>query len=333
MPSLFITEQGAGLKKSGERLIVEKDEQVLLEVQCHKLDSICIFGNIQVTTQALAEILEHGIELAFLTRQGKLKGKLVPPESKNIPLRMAHYERANDNKYCLRMAKFIVAGKLKNAIDVLRRFAYNHTDIKLQNEIETIEKNSERVRDAATIPILMGFEGYAAKAYFSGFSKMCLKKLKFKSRKRHPSPDPINALLSLGYTLVLNEISSLVEGIGLDPYLGFYHQIEYGRQSLALDMIEEFRQPVVDRLTLTLTNKKILSEDDFLLDEASGSLHLKHGSMKKYFKQYEEYLNQEFTHPVRMEKSNIRKCFGIQVEAMARAVLTGSDYTPFYFSL
>lgn len=332
MPSLYITEQGASLKKSGERLIVEKDGQVLLEVQCHKIESIFIFGNIQVTTQALAEILEHGIELSFLTQQGKLKGRLVPPESKNISLRMAQYEKANDREFCLKMAKIIVSGKLKNSIEVLRRFSYNHPDVELKQEIKTIEDSEERVKDAVTIQSILGFEGYGSKAYFTGFSKMCLKELKFTGRRKHPATDPINALLSFGYTLLLNEISAIVEGMGLDPYLGFYHQIEYGRQSLALDILEEFRQPVIDRFTLALTNKKVFTEEDFILDEESGSLHLKQESMKKYFRQYEEYMNQEFTHPVKMEKTNFRKCLRIQVEAMARVILSGSDYIPFYFS-
>lgn len=330
MSTLYLTEQGSVLKKSGERLIVEKDDLELLEVQAFKVDNVLVFGNIQVTTQALTEILEHGITLSLLTLSGKLKGYLSSPKSKNVELRMAQYEKHKDFSYSLRFSKRIVEGKIVNSISVLRRFFYNHPEACLSGEIKTLEEILDTLTEEVSTERLFGLEGIAAKTYFSAFGRMCIGELKFDGRRR-PATDPINALLSFGYTLVLNEIRSLIEALGLDPYLGFFHKMEYGRPSLALDILEEFRAPVVDRLTLTLVNKGIFKEDDFILDSDSGSIHLKRESLKEYFVNLEKALVEEFRDAKRAEKTNLRKCFRYQVEAVSRAILRNEEYIPFRF--
>lgn len=238
MANLYITEQGSVLCKTGDRLIVRKDKEVLLDVSCHKIETILIFGNVQFTTQAVSELFEHGIEMALLSRTGRLKGQLTPPMPKNIELRMAQYERYKDSDFVLKLSKAIVSGKIKNCLALLERFRHNHPETDLEIEINSLKRSVLEVEHRKTIQELMGVEGSAARIYFNGFARMNLSGFSFDGRRKRPATDPINGLLSFGYTLLFNELSSLMDGIGFDPYLGFFHQIDYGRPSLAADLIE-----------------------------------------------------------------------------------------------
>jgi len=334
MANLYLTEQGSSLKKSGERLIVEKEGQELLEIQCFKVDTVMVFGNIQITTQAVSEILEHGINLAFLTMSGKLKGQVTPHKGKNIDLRLKQFNCHQDEEFAVRVARAVVAGKVRNSIEVMRRFLYNHPEADLRGEIDQMEQILSEVPEKIERERIVGLEGAASRMYFQGFAKMCLKNLEFPGRRRRPPTDPINALLSLGYTIVLYEIQALLEAVGLDPYFGFLHKLEYGRPSLALDLLEEFRQPVVDRLVLTLTNKQVLVSEDFESDEETGGVRLKQESFKKFIRQYEDWLKEEFSFPELEGKKSFRQVFRMQVEALARSVRTGGDqYRPFRYGV
>jgi len=333
MATLYITEQGSILRKTGDRIIVEKDEQALLDVPCHKVDAVLIFGAVQVTIQALSELLEHGIELALFTRHGRLKGQLTPIKSKNIVLRMAQFERARDPAFVLQTARALVRAKIGNAMTVLRRFAYNHPEQKsaLDIEVARLETHLASIDRVQELAALNGLEGIAGRAYFAGLAQMVLADLLFPGRRRRPAPDPINALLSFGYTLIGNELHSLLDGMGFDPYLGFLHQIDYGRPSLALDLLEEFRHPLVDRLTLTLINKRILQEADFALDPASGSMYLTPEAMKVYFRHFERWMLEERIDSPDGQKLGFRRVFQLQAQRMADAVRTGAVYQPFRY--
>ena len=333
MATLYITEQGAILRKTGDRIIVEKDEHVLLDVPCHKVDTVLIFGAVQVTIQALSELLEHEIELALFTRHGRLKGQLTPIKSKNIVLRMAQFERVREGAFALRTAREMVRAKISNAIAVLRRFAYNHPErnAALDGEVTRLQTHLTALDEVQDLAALNGLEGIAARAYFAGFARMILADLPFPGRRRRPAPDPVNALLSFGYTLIGNELHSLLDGMGFDPYLGFLHQIDYGRPSLALDLLEEFRHPLVDRLTLTLINKRILQETDFALDAGSGSMHLKPEAMKVYFRHFERWMLEERVDVSDGQKVGFRRAFQLQAHRLAEAIRDGASYQPFQY--
>jgi CRISPR-associated protein Cas1 len=176
---------------------------------------------------------------------------------------------------------------------------------------------------------LNGIEGIAARHYFSGLGKMMLGAFGFDGRRKRPATDPVNALLSLGYTLVFNEISSLLDGMGFDPYLGYYHKVEYGRASLASDLQEEFRAPIVDRLTLRLINNRMLNQGDFYKNPKGDGVYLTRDAMKRYFAEYEDLMNNEFVHPETKEKTTFRKCFRIQIERLAACVKGETEYIPF----
>ena len=235
---------------------------------------------------------------------------------------MGQYRRAMDPDFALGMAKRIVRGKVENGLAALRRFRYNHPEIDLSDcEGRMQDALGALDRKTATATVL-GVEGIAAVAYFDGLAKMCLGELKFEGRNRRPPRDPINALLSLGYVLIGNELSSLLDGMGFDPYIGFLHSIDYGRQSLALDMTEEFRCPVVDRFTLYLTNRNMLRAEDF--ETRDGGIFLKRDGLKRYFAEYEKWMTSK-------DRSGrtFRDVFKLQAQAMSRAVGEGVEYIPY----
>jgi len=332
MANLYLTEQNSILRKSGDRLIVQKDDETLLEVQCHKIDAVLIFGNVQFTTQAVHELFQHGIELAILTRTGKLIGQITSPTTKNITLRIQQFKKYEDNDFRLSLAKAIVTAKLKNSLAVIRLFSFNHQGVGdgFETEVNALKARINNVEAMTLIEQLMGLEGSAASTYFSAFSKMILgDEFSFPGRKKHPAPDPVNALLSLSYTMIFNEISSLLDGLGFDPYLAYCHSIDYGRASLASDLMEEFRAPIADRLVLNLINNRILKQEDFYSTPKDSGVYLKREPLKRYFVEYECTMNREFIHPDTKEKTAFRKCFRLQAERLALTIQNNSPYLPF----
>lgn len=329
MANLYLTEQRSVLRKTGDRLIVQKDDEILLDVQCHKIEAVLLFGNVQFTTQAVHELFEHGIEMAILTRTGRLVGQITSPATKNITLRIQQFRKYEDDEFRLRLAKEIVAGKISNSLHITRMFSYNHQDIDLKAESAALGAKLAGVKAAAGIDQLLGIEGDAAKTYYNGFGKMLLGEFGFTGRKKRPPTDPVNSILSLSYTMIFNEIASLLDGLGFDPYLGYFHSVTYGRASLAADLMEEFRAPVADRLTLRLVNNRIFSQDDFRTNPRGGAVYFKREALKHYFAEYESMLNHEFMLPATGERATLRKCFRRQAELMAATIRDDVPYEPF----
>ncbi|HTS26310.1 MAG TPA: CRISPR-associated endonuclease Cas1, partial [Bryobacteraceae bacterium] len=229
------------------RILVEKDQDLLLEIPLRQTDSVAVFGNVQVTTQALTELLDRGIPLALYTRHGRLKGHLMPELSKNVPLRVAQYRIALDEARSLGIAKAVVRAKLQNGGKLLADYRRNYPSNVLASACEALRRGQESAVAARQHSELLGIEGAAAATYFGAFPVVNRSELPFDGRRKHPATDPINSLLSLGYTLVMNEIRAVLEGAGMESHLGFLHKVDYGRPSLALDLLEPFRPAVVDR--------------------------------------------------------------------------------------
>jgi CRISPR-associated protein Cas1 len=328
MTTLYLVEQGAVLRKTGERLIVEKDKQELLEIECFKVDTIFVFGNVHVTTPALTTLLDHGIELAFLTINGRLKGQLTPPKAKNVLLRIAQYQKFQEPAFAVNLARCFVRGKIHNALSLLTRQHRNYPERGFGPYRQELSRLLHRVDDIPTLDSLRGLEGTAARTYFEGFRLACRTELAFPGRRRRPPTDPINALLSFGYTLVNAELNSLLDAMGYDPYIGFFHQLDYGRPSLALDLLEEFRVPAVDRLVLNLTNLRVLQAEDFVPDAESGGLHLQRQALGRFFRAYEAHLNREFTDKGSGETTTLRKSLRRQAERLAAHLTRGASYAP-----
>ena len=201
----------------------------------------------------------------------------------------------------------------------------------LDEEIGQLEALCPSIDRTMELSTLLGLEGSGARVYFQAFGKMVRHGFSFESRKRRPAPDPVNALLSLGYTMVYNEIASLLDGMGFDPYLGFYHQPRYGHATLASDLVEEFRTPLVDRFTLKIINNRMFQKCDFYLHQPSGAMYLTDKARKRYFAEYEKFITQPTACAEDERETTFRHTFHRQAERLKRAVVDNGPYQPFIF--
>ncbi len=326
MRFLYLCEQGTKVSLEGERLVVTRDGEVKGQVHLFKIDSIFAFGNVNFTNPALTALLRQGVTTSLFTIHGRLKGCIVPFKSKNIDIRLKQFTLLKDSCFCLTLGKRIVKAKVANQIAVIRRFSYNHPEYNFSRTITALRRFSYACDKVQTLSSLMGVEGSATRAYFQAFSTMFRAQISFSKREKRPAPDPSNSLLSLGYVLLTREISGYLEACGLDPYFGFYHQIRYGRMSLALDLMEPFRQPVIDRFVLLLANKRIINPDDF--QQAPEGVKLKDKPLRTYLAQYEKWLNRAHHG---QEENCYRKIVFRHCAAFAKAVREGKVYEPFLF--
>ena len=328
MATLYVTEQGARIEKEYKRLLVTKDDEVLLRVPLSRVSDVVLVGWTGATTPALLSLLDAGIGLAFVSRTGALRGRLVPPMPKNIPLRHQQYARAQDEPFCLDVARAIVGGKLRNQRTLARRLCRSRAGLD-ESPIERITKAIKGVEAADDLDSLRGLEGAGARAYFQVFRQALSQDWDFEKRVRRPPGDPVNALLSLGYTLLGQGLMSAIEVVGLDPYDGFFHADKYGRPALALDLVEEFRSVIVDSVVLTVVNKRILKPDDFH-PGSKGGFFLDQRGLKEFLTQYSARLQTEVLHPVAGRALTYQKCFEVQAWQM-RKLIEGKrgSYLPF----
>ena len=320
MSVAYVVTDGACIRKRGERLIVESpDDKCLQELEVRHLESLAILNTVQVTTQSLTQLLEHGVELAIFTRNGKLLGQLTSPLGKNIELRRRQFEKERNPEFVLGMARLIVEAKVHNQHQVLVRFRQDEPgDQPRINEAATaIEQLLPDIRCSCDIDRLRGLEGASARAYWGAFDELLkVEGVRFEGRRKHPPPDPVNALLSFGYVLLTSALHSMLDGLGFDPFLGFFHVETYGRPSLALDLVEPFRAPVIDRFVVRTFNLKILSPGDFEPDD-EGGVRLKPHALKVFFREYEKNLHRlDVRHRIREQVESLRKVFLDETETV-----------------
>jgi len=328
MPVLYLTEQGAELHKDGLRLKVEKAGRILAEVPFEQVESVNIFGYLQLSAQVIEVLLEREIETAFFTLNGRLKGQLTPAKAKNAHLRFAQFQKAQEAGAALQIAKIIVQGKIANSQKLMQKFLHNHPGLELNAALTALQEAGVKAEKAGNKEELLGIEGAAARAYFQAFAKMVLNGMQFPGRQKRPPREPVNALLSFGYVLVGSEIQSLLDGLGFDPYIGFFHALDYGRPSLALDLLEEYRAAVVDRFVLYLLNNRILTAEDFENTPEQG-VRLKREAGKVFFKEYEKHMNRLFSDPDYEGKQSFRTIFRLQAHRLAAQLTEGKPYQPY----
>jgi len=328
MSTVYLTEPGAVVRQSSQHLVVTKDKERLAHIPLLKLERLVIFGHVQLTTEALQALLKEGVDVAFLTGHGRLRGRLLAADSKNVFLRLAQYERHLDEAFQVDFARTLVKAKIRNGRAVIRRHQFTHPENAFTAELQLIDDMLKNLDHLQTVNSLMGAEGSATAAYFRAFGQMFRKELAFETRTRRPPKDPVNAVLSLGYSLLTNEILSLLFANGFDPYLGFLHGVVYGRPSLALDLVEEFRHPVIDRLTLNLFNNEILHPDDFRPVEGEG-VYLKPEAFKTYLKLYERRLQEPPSTEKPEDNFSFRNRLRAQIENLARTIKHQEPYKPF----
>lgn len=327
MSTVYLTDPGAVVRQSSQHLVVTKDNARLKTIPLLKLERLVIFGHVQLTTEAIHALLKEGVDVAFLTGHGKLHGRLLAADSKNVFLRLAQYERHLDDAFQIELARAFVAGKIRNGRALIQRYLRNHPENNFDAELRLISQTLEGLENLATVPSLMGAEGIATATYFRAFGQMFRRELAFETRTRRPPKDPVNAVLSLGYTLLTNEILALLSAQGFDPYIGFLHGVVYGRPALALDLVEEFRHPFIDRLTLNLFNNQVLTAEDFRPVEGQG-IYLTPAALKTYLQAYEHRMREPSTPEV--AASAPRQILRDQVQRLAKTIRAQEPYQPFF---
>lgn len=327
MSVIYIKEQGSYLHLKGGRLVVTKGNQELLEYPLINLDNVICFGNVQVTTQLLHRLIDSGIDISYFTYYGKYLGHTCSETSKNIFLRFSQYEYYQDVEKRLELARRIVENKIYNQIAVIKKFRWDTKKYNPKENIIQMQSLAQSVKQKRTDNEIMGVEGLCSNIYFSCFKQMLKCDIEFESRNRRPPRDPVNALLSLAYTFLTKDMCTLLDSESFETYLGFLHGIRYGRKSLALDMIEEWRQPIVDRLVLRLFNLKILTRDDFENVEQEG-VYLTEEGFKKFCREYEKYMDI----PV-IDGKNFRILMRQQVAVLKKGLQKGIEYIPFRYEI
>lgn len=313
---LYVQGRGAALRLQGERIIVTVPGEKATEVRLGNTTSVTIFGNAQITTQAQRRLMEEGIPLLFATSGGWIVGRSIGSESKNVELRAAQYQASRDPVVCLEFAKEFVRTKISNCRTMLRRNHREPSGVTL-SELKQLMK---KAADASSIESLLGIEGTAARVYFQAFSGMLKAELEesfhFDSRNRRPPRDPINALLSFCYSLLTRETTLAAQCVGLDPLLGFYHQPRFGRASLALDLMEEFRPILADSTVISVINNGVVGPDDFVRGQEA--VALKPPARKKVIQALERRMDQLVTHPVFDYRLSYRRVLEVQARLLGR---------------
>lgn len=332
---LYVDEQGCAIKKTGERLLVAKENEIIRDIPLIHLGQVVISGNVNLTTPAMQTLLHEGIPVVFLSAYGRYHGSLTPQVSRNSLLRCAQHRIANSPDACLNLSKTFVHGKLANMRTMLQRRkwqAIDATDSALEpllTNIKAMRAMEKRVGTATGLPELLGIEGNASGSYFGAFNFMLKSEMgfDFQRRSRRPPADPTNALLSFAYSLLTADLISAIQTVGLDPYVGFFHQIKYGKPCLALDIMEEFRPIIADSVVITLINNRRIKPEDFT--QSHGGWYLKDHRRKAVYAAYEARKNETITHPVFKYKLTFRRAMELQVRLLAK-YLTGEieQYTP-----
>lgn len=328
MHTLYVVDTGVSLKKRGDRIAVKKGGKIADEFPTRKLKRVLIFGNNQVSTGLMKHLAGLGVEVAFLSGGGRFLYRLVPNASKNIYLRIAQYDRFRDPAFRLEWSRTVVGAKIRNQRGFLLRARRNRPDADIGETIDLLGTLAEKPGEKSTVEEVMGVEGFAARSYFSAFGRLLSGGFEFRGRAFHPPPDPVNALLSFGYMMLFNEISSLLEAFGFDIYLGFLHSIAQGRASLATDMMEEFRSPVVDRLTVYLINLGVVRPEQFSPGERGG-VRMDDAARKAYVKNFEKFMTAEFTDNRSREQTSFREMIRRNVSGLEKLLLEGEPYRPF----
>jgi CRISPR-associated protein Cas1 len=332
--TLFVTTQGAYLTKDGETVVVKVEKEIRLRVPIHTIGGIVCFGNIMCSPFLMGFCAERDVAISFLTEHGRFLARVQGPVSGNVLLRREQYRRADDMNASAEMARAVLTGKLANCRTVLGRALRDHSDKLNADEVreasQRINSSLQRLQSDLPLNVLRGFEGEAAHTYFSVFDHLITSQKEdfiFRERNRRPPLDNVNCLLSFLYTLVLHDVRSALESVGLDPAVGFLHRDRPGRPGLALDMMEEFRPFLADRLTLSLINLNQIQTKGFKKME-SGAVLMDDETRKAVLVAYQKRKQDEIMHPFLEEKVPIGLLFHMQALLLARCLRGDLDGYP-----
>jgi CRISP-associated protein Cas1 len=323
---LYIQQHNAKLAKKGDVLEISKDDAVLATARIGEVSQVVLMGNVYVTAPCLAELMQRGIPVTWHSFGGWFYGHTLGNGHKNVELRTAQYRASFDERACLRLARAFVAAKIANQRTLLRRnWKPEEKPDRALAELKRMQRQAER---ADGLDSLLGIEGQAAAIYFGHFKGLLsaagedasvVQAFDFTQRNRRPPTDPVNALLSFAYTLLVRTLTVTLQAVGFDPFRGFYHQPRYGRPALALDLMEPFRPLLADSAVIQVINNGEVHPSDFV--SAAGSVNLAPDGRKRFIAAFERRMSHEVTHPLFGYRLEYRRLLELQARLLGRFLL------------
>ncbi len=320
---LYLNSQGVKVGKSGAVLQVRDNQTLLQEARLGEICQVSLMGNVQISTQAVQALCEAGVPVCYFSMGGWFYGITVGLNEKNVFLRRSQFRLSEQEYFALAFARRLVAGKIRNQRTLLQR---NHVEPN-RVTLAAMKEMADRAERAGSLEELLGMEGNGARLYFGDFAGMIKPEegretldlsFDFEGRNRRPPRDPVNALLSLGYSLLAKDLTVACYAVGFDPYIGFYHQPRFGRPALALDLMEPFRPLIADSAVLTAINTGMLTAQDFV--RVGGSVALTASGRKAFFRAYELRMDTLVTHPLFDYRVSYRRMLEIQSRLLARVL-------------
>lgn len=332
--TLFVTTQGAYLSKEGESVVVKVDQEARLRVPIHTLGGIVCFGQVSCSPYLMGFCAERDVAVSFLSENGRFLARVQGPVSGNVLLRREQYRRADNDETSAEIAKSVLMGKIANCRTVLQRALRDHENKidgdKLRQVSKLLAGSLQSLKLERSLNSIRGIEGDAAHLYFSVFDHLIISQKEdfiFRQRNRRPPLDKVNCLLSFLYTLLAHDVRSALESVGLDPSVGFLHRDRPGRPGLALDLMEEFRPVIADRLALSLINLSKVNKKGFRQAE-TGAVLMDDDTRKTLLVAYQQRKQDEIIHPFLGEKVTVGLLFHTQALLMARYLRGDLDGYP-----
>nr|WP_238480806.1 CRISPR-associated endonuclease Cas1 [Desulforadius tongensis] len=327
---LYVDDPGAYVRKKGNRLVVSRQDETICDMPLCNVDQVVLVGGVNLSTPAARKLLEHGTGVSFISTRGKFQGALVPGLTRNSILRLAQYRLYFEEAKSIALSRAFVRGKLGNMRTMLLRYNRDLKDPAIENAVRRIAVIIKDVKSVRDKERLLGLEGAGSREYFKVLGRLIKHDITFDftKRSRRPPQDPVNAMLSFGYTLLVKDCLTAAYVAGFDPYIGFFHRPLYGRPALALDIMEEFRPVVVDSVVLGLLNRGMMEEGNF--EYNMGGCFLNRLGREKFYRAYEERRRQKITHPLFKYQLPYMRVFEMQARFLAKVIMGELDeYIPF----
>ncbi|MDR1580423.1 MAG: CRISPR-associated endonuclease Cas1 [Synergistaceae bacterium] len=331
MPTLYVSHEDGILGQRGDALFYKKGRNGPGEtIPIHIVDGVVVMGKGSVSTPALHFIMENDIPLHFIDSSGRYMGSLTSGRGRGYLVKKRQFDAAANGKTVAAIARSIAAGKLGNQLATLRRgVVRGHLhDNALRSACAGIKALVAALTGCDDLETIRGYEGHAAALYFSVFGRLLKKPWYFNGRNRRPPRDPINAMLSFGYTLLLAHVTSATVTAGLDPCVGFLHPEYRGRPSMALDLMEEYRSQVIDRLIISIANQMLLKPENFSRVD-NGGVFIDAEARKNFIRQFSKRLDEEVCNEITGEVSTFRNHIFASARRFAASLRTGTEYLPF----
>lgn len=326
MTSLYITESGTYLRKQGGIVVVGRNNETIIEIPLEKLEDVTVVDSVQISSKLVCEFLEREIPLSWLSGVGKFFGTLLNSSFVDVNKHKKQFELYDDENFNLSMSRKVISAKVHNQLTILRRYNRNADSSDIETAIRNILAVRRNIFLTKNYLEIMGYEGIISRIYFSALGAVVPEEFKFSKRSKRPPTDPFNSMLSLGYSMLFNEIFSNVVAVGMHPYVGFLHKIHKGHPALASDLLEEWRAVIIDSLVLAVVNRNIITADMFDITENGCFLYPEGRKIflqcyNKKLKSINQYLG---------DKQTFRDCIKKQCRNYVSVILSGDTdkYVP-----